>query len=106
MILLRGVLVTAAREIEAQPALNLVGLRSILCAVVVVHFNHTALLGVVGSSLVVQDSIPEQTDPVLLCNLAELEQLFFRTPLGAPSTLLVELAKVVEVVDVVAVAFR
>jgi hypothetical protein len=104
VVLLRRVLVAAAGEVEAEPALDFVHVGNLFVAVVVVDLDDAALLGAVRARLVVQHRVPVQPDAVVLCDLGELHQVLLGAPFGGLLALLVKLAQVVQVVDVIAVA--
>lgn len=71
-----------------------------------VDLNHFDLLFLVGSGLVVQHSIPVETDSKLFTLLGQSKQLLLGTPLGSRRSLLIKFAQVVEIVDVVAVTLQ
>jgi hypothetical protein len=61
----RRVFLSTAREFESEPAVDFIRLTGFLCAVVIIDFNDTAALGIVRACLVVEDSVPVDTDTVL-----------------------------------------
>jgi hypothetical protein len=63
-----------------------------------------ALLFLIGGGFVVEDCIPVEADIVFFCEGGEGEEFVFSAPFCCYTTLLVEFAEVVEIVDVVAVA--
>lgn len=52
----------------------------------------------------VQHSVPVDAHAVVVSCLAQLDELLFGSPFGGDAAFLVELAKIVEVIEVIAVA--
>jgi hypothetical protein len=63
-----------------------------------------AFLFLIGGGFVVEDCIPVEANAVFFCQGGEGEEFFLGAPFGCYTTLLIEFAEVVEIVDVVAVA--
>jgi hypothetical protein len=61
-----AVLALATREVEARPSFNLVHVRNLLVAVVLVDLRRHELLGVVCDRLVIQDADDVCDDPIVL----------------------------------------
>lgn len=101
-----AVLALATREVESGPTLDIVWLRNLLVAVILVDFSRQELLRVVGGSLVIQDSVDVGNHAVVFERLDAVDELLLGTPLGADGTLLVELSEVPEVVDAVTLRER
>ena len=106
VVLLLAVLFLPRLEIKAQPAIDLVRLADLLGAVFGIDLLRAALLLVVRGGLVVQHGVPVDAHADVVCGLDHLQQLLLGAPFGGDGPLSVELAEVVEVVDVVAVAGR
>lgn len=98
-----AVLLLAAGEGEAHPCLDLVRVADVLVAVLLIDLNGLARLLLVRGELVVQHSVEIEADARLLCGGSELEELFLGAPLGRDAALLVELAQVVQIVDVISI---
>jgi hypothetical protein len=60
-----------------------------------INFNNATLLRPIGTSFMVQYSIPVQAYAVLFGDLGEFEQFVLGTPFGAFGALLIKLAEVV-----------
>ncbi len=106
VILRLAVLVSATGEVEANPGINLILTADFLVAVVGIDLDSLALLAMVGAKLVIEHSIPVETDALLLGCVGELEELLLGAPFGGDGALLVELAQIVQIIDVVAITFR
>lgn len=106
MILHLAVLVASAWKVKAHPSINFILVRDLPGAVVGVDLRGLALLTVVGGELVVEDSIPVDSDAALCSGVAEGHELGFVAPFGGEGRLLLEFPEVVDVVDVVPVAVR
>jgi hypothetical protein len=122
VVFLLGVFVPAAREVEAEPGVNFVGVGDGLVAVFLVDLLGFASLFVVGCCFVVEDwwvslydreslrtrelitSVPIDAEPDLVCLAHQGEKFFLGSPFCTLAPFLIEFPQVVQVVDVVTVA--
>lgn len=68
-----------------------------------VDFNHLAFFFVVGTSLVVQDSIEVQSDTDFIGFRHQFVQIVSGTPFGGFSSFLVEFSHIIQIVDIVSI---
>lgn len=94
----------ASREVEPGPRLNLVGIADFLVSILLVDLNSLTFLLAITGELVVQDSIKVQANVVLLGRGCELQKLFFCSPFGSDASFLVKLAKIIQIIDIIAIA--
>jgi hypothetical protein len=64
------VFLSTTGEIESEPTFDFIWLTGLFVAVVIIDFNDTAALGVVGACLVVENCVPVETDTMLFRELA------------------------------------
>ncbi len=105
VILLRRVFVAATGEVEAQPGRDLKGFTDVFGAVIGVDFYDAAFLLLVRAGFVVENGVKVQTYAEILSVTSEGVEVFARAPFRRLAALLVELAHIVEIVNVVAVGF-
>jgi hypothetical protein len=98
-----AVLVSPTRKVEANPGVDLMFLTQDPGAIVFINLYDLTLLYVIGSELVVENGIPVEADSGLLGRLAKLKQFGFGSPFGSNGSLLIKLAKIVQVVYVVSI---
>jgi hypothetical protein len=99
-----GVFVAAARKGESKPCIDLVWIADCLCSIVAVNLLGATLFKLVRCSLVVQHCVENDANVVFLRLFDKAHKVLFRTPFGFLLALLVEFAKIPQVINVVAVA--
>lgn len=72
----------------------------------IIHLNSVALLSAVCGGLMVEDCVPIDSYANLVGFVDQIHQFLLRPPFGTNRTFCVELAEVVEIVDVIAIAGR